>query len=155
MTAAAYICCLRFKLPSLSVQLFGKIGVQMSPSEGAAFIACHSHSPGAIACADILRVILSDRSRLLASDMPFRKGAFVAGDLEAGRSERKIVYPPSKTAVYTPSEWSDGKTGKACIAHSSMVPDSRLELEFVYGYDGMSNTSTNLFYNFKRQVILM
>jgi hypothetical protein len=134
----------------IPMQIFSKLGIRMSPSEGAAFIASHSDNPELISRECILKVLLSERSRLLASELPVRKGAFTAGDFEGARSASKIVYAPCKTAVHTPSDWSE--TGAACIARSSTVPDSRLELDFVYGYDGMSNTSTNVFYNCQRQV---
>ena len=104
--------------------------------------------------ATLSRLAIADASRQLAAGVPNRKGAFAAVDDAAGHSGCKITYYPSKTPVYTPSGWTDAGAGQDVIARSSQVPASRLELEFAYGYDGISNTSANVFYNCQRQVRL-
>jgi microtubule-associated protein-like 6 len=43
----------------------------------------------------------------------------------------KIQYRECKKGVWPPSDWDP-----ALAARSSQLPDSRLTLEFVYGYDG-------------------
>ena len=97
-------------------------------------------------------MLLSDKSRQLANDVPMRRGAFVAGDPSGGMCECKISYHPSKHPVYTPSDWDEAGCGDSVILRSSAVPDSRLNLEFVYGYAGADNTASNIFYNCNCQV---
>jgi hypothetical protein len=95
---------------------------------------------------------LCDATRQLATCVPSRKGAYPAGDTSAGRQECKITCPPCKTPVLTPSGWGEPGGGDAVLERSSRVPQRRLPLEFAYGYDGMANTSANVFYNCQHQV---
>ena len=46
-----------------------------------------------------------------------------------------------KKGVWPPSDW-DPRTAE----RSAQLPDIRLKLEFVYGYDGMQATAPNIFY---------
>jgi len=43
----------------------------------------------------------------------------------------KILYPECKKGVWPPSDWDPHLAER-----SAQLPDSRLALEFVYGYDG-------------------
>jgi hypothetical protein len=97
-------------------------------------------------------MLLSDRSRQLATEVPTRKGAFAVGDVRAANTECKVSYHPSKMPVLSPSDWEEKGVGDEVIARSSEVPDTRLQLEFVYGYAGIENLASNVFYNCERQV---
>ena len=116
----------------------------------------HHHNGMAVTASDLSKMIapVDTASRNMATSAPNRKGAFIANDTSAGHTECKITYLPCKTPVYTPSGWAEEGCGDDVMARSSQVPDKRLVLEFVYGYDGVNNTSTNVFYNCQRQVLL-
>jgi microtubule-associated protein-like 6 len=53
-----------------------------------------------------------------------------------------ITYPQSKKSVLAPSDWNP-----ASAHHSASLPESRLELEHVFGYDGRAATAPNIAYN--------
>jgi microtubule-associated protein-like 6 len=53
----------------------------------------------------------------------------------------KIKYPQCKKGVWPPSDWEP-----RIAKRSGQLPDVRLRLDFVYGYDGMQATSPNVFY---------
>lgn len=134
------------------MQVFAQIGVQASAADTEVLIRCQAAGAPRITCAALSTLLLADRSRLLAAELPCRRGAFVAGEAAAGVRECKIVYPQCKTPAFTPSSWAEAGVGAACVARSSAVPDTRLQLEFVYGYEGVNNTGSNVFYNCQRQV---
>jgi hypothetical protein len=58
-----------------------------------------------------------------------RKGAFVAG--QGGNFHGKILYRYCRKPVYTPSDWDPSLADR-----SAELPDARLVLEFIYGYQG-------------------
>jgi hypothetical protein len=124
----------------------------MNTAEALALFKRHKCTCNSMSFVTLSKMVLSDRSRLLATEMPTRKGAYVGGDVSAGHCQCKIVYYQSKKPVYTPSGWAAHGAGDVIIQRSSCVPESRLVLEFVYGYDGICNTSANVFYNCQRQV---
>ena len=71
--------------------------------------------------------------------------AVIAGPLSpchlAAPLPGKIAYPQSKQTVLAPTDWSP-----ALAARSAALPDRRLALEWVFGYDGRRATSSNLAY---------
>lgn len=127
-------------------------GITATRAEVLALFRRHRCYGATMPFATLSRLALADPSRQLAAGVPNRKGAFAPGDVAAGRSGCKITYPPCKTPVFTPSGFEEDGAGEEVIARSSEVPASRLELQFAYGYDGMNNTSANVFYNCQRQV---
>ena len=60
----------------------------------------------------------------------------------------KIKYPQCKKGVWPPSNWEPSIADR-----SAQLPDVRLKLEFVYGYDGMQATSPNVFYAMTGEVV--
>ena len=58
-----------------------------------------------------------------------QKGAYKAG--RPATHTGKILYPQCKKGVWPPSDWDP-----ALAARSASLPDIKLQLEFVYGYDG-------------------
>lgn len=58
-----------------------------------------------------------------------QRGAYPAG--RPATHMGKIVYPECKKGVWPPSGWDP-----ALGLRSSAVPDARLALEWVHGYDG-------------------
>eukprot|EP00798_Chlamydomonas_sp_ICE-L_P030392 gene30392-35400_t len=65
--------------------------------------------------------------RRLCYSTSMRKGAFQAG--QSANFNGKVLYKPCRTGVYTPSDWDP-----SLAERSSELPDARLVLEFVYGY---------------------
>ena len=53
----------------------------------------------------------------------------------------KILYPKCRGGVFPPSEFDP-----ELVRRSACAPEAELELEHVYGYAGLDNTSSNLFY---------
>ena len=60
----------------------------------------------------------------------------------------KIIYPECRKGVFTPSSFNVEH-----VQASSQVPRASLELEHVYGYAGIKNTSPNLFYNTQGKIV--
>ena len=84
-------------------------------------------------------LIIHSINRQLAEDMPTKKGAFQPG--QSAHFNGKILYKPCRKPVYTPSDWDP-----SLAERSSELPNARLVLDFIYGYQGKSNTAQNLFY---------
>lgn len=63
---------------------------------------------------------------LMSSDV--QKGPYKSG--QPATHLGKIIYPQCKTGVWPPSDWDPALADK-----SSRLPEERLELEWVYGYD--------------------
>ncbi|KAG2499991.1 hypothetical protein HYH03_002273 [Edaphochlamys debaryana] len=82
--------------------------------------------------------LLASPARLLALE-PEQKGPYKAGRDASFRG--KIVYRYCRKPVFPPSNW-DGLPA----LRSARKPKAGLKLEFVYGYAGVENTSTNIFY---------
>ena len=60
----------------------------------------------------------------------------------------KIVYPQCRTGVFTPTDWNP-----ELARRSAQRPRASLQLEFVYGYGGLDNTSPNLFYTSNGSIV--
>jgi len=58
-----------------------------------------------------------------------RKGAFQAG--YSSNFHGKIIYSKCRKPVYTPSDWDP-----ALAERSADLPDARLVLQYIYGYQG-------------------
>ena len=112
---------------------------------------------GFMPCTVFADALLVGRSRLMGINAKVQYGAFEASPqpkagLDIKPRQRlpkqpkpgglKIIYPECRKGVLTPSSFSVDE-----VALSSRVPEAQLELEHVYGYAGLKNTSTNLFYN--------
>lgn len=92
-----------------------------------------------------VEALLVGRNRLVGMASDIRKGAFIAG--KSADFQGKIVYPPCRKGVFTPSGW-DGSAAK----RSAAVPDAQLELTFVHGY-GRDCNANNLFYTSTGEVV--
>lgn len=55
--------------------------------------------------------------------------------------KRKIIYPRCRKGVNAPSDFD-----VALADRSTLPPEAKLELEFVYGYDGVTSHAQNLFF---------
>lgn len=75
-----------------------------------------------------------------------QQGAYKAG--KPATHVGKIKYPQCKKGVWPPSDWDP-----RLAARSAELPDARLKLEFVYGYDGVQGTAPNLFYTSSQEVV--
>ncbi|KAG1660540.1 hypothetical protein FOA52_003891 [Chlamydomonas sp. UWO 241] len=78
------------------------------------------------------------RALMIENDV-VQRGAWKAG--APATHAGKIKYPQCKKGVWPPSGWDP-----RLAERSAQLPDARLTLEFVYGYDGMQATSNNVFY---------
>lgn len=54
-------------------------------------------------------------------------------------SGTKVMYPQCKQGVFAPSSLSSGM-----VEQSAKLPNEKLSLQFVHGYEGRSTTSNNL-----------
>lgn len=73
--------------------------------------------------------LLVGAPRLLMLTDEIQMGAYVKG--KPATHVGKIKYPESKKGVFPPSDWNPKLADR-----SAQLPDAKLELEFVYGYDG-------------------
>jgi hypothetical protein len=62
--------------------------------------------------------------------------------------EGKIMYPQSKKGVFAPCGWSP-----ALAERSNRLPQKRLQLSYVFGYEGKAATSPNMFFNAAAEVV--
>ena len=139
-------------------------GVDVGEDEAAELFRKYGQTEsGRMPCTVFADALLVGRSRLMGINAKVQRGAFEASPQpKAGLDIRprqklpkqprpgglKIIYPECRKGVFTPSSFSVGE-----VALSSRVPDARLELEHVYGYAGLKNTSTNLFYDAAGRVV--
>lgn len=78
-----------------------------------------------------------------------KKGAFQMGAPKHKLAfDGMIKYPQCKKGVFAPSDW-----GAEMAVRSQQEPGGMLDLEFVYGYAGISNTDNNLFYTANMEVV--
>ncbi|PNH12713.1 Lipoxygenase y domain-containing protein 1 [Tetrabaena socialis] len=82
--------------------------------------------------------LLSSPARLLALE-PEQKGPYKANRDTTFRG--KITYRYCRKPVFPPSDW-DGSPA----LRSARKPKAGLQLEFVYGYAGVENTASNIFF---------
>ncbi|GLC69071.1 hypothetical protein PLESTF_000783800 [Pleodorina starrii] len=92
-------------------------------------------------------VLLTQPSRQLAEEMPIRHGPFK--DVMAANFHGKIKDKRCRKPLYTPTSWDP----QVDAARSAELPNKRLVLNFVYGYNGKDATSQNLFYNSSGQAV--
>ncbi|GIL71076.1 hypothetical protein Vretimale_17844 [Volvox reticuliferus] len=92
-------------------------------------------------------ILLTQPSRQLAEEMAIRHGPFK--DVMAANFHGKIKDKRCRKPLYTPTNWDPQVDG----ARSAELPNKRLVLNFVYGYNGKDATSQNLFYNAAGQVV--
>jgi WD40 repeat protein/Ca2+-binding EF-hand superfamily protein len=114
------------------------LGLELTEAECRAFASRN----GADAAGDFIDVgaFVESVSRGPAraqAEAPVCKGYPVTDDDFA----KKIVYPRCRKGVLAPSDFTP-----ALADRSTMEPDARLELNFVYGYDGVVANAPNLFY---------
>lgn len=83
--------------------------------------------------------LLGSRTRMLGLE-PMQRGAYKMGGDYAFQG--KILYRFCRKAVFTPTGWD-----AALAARSASRPRLGLQLEFVHGYSGNTNTSNNMYIN--------
>ena len=127
---------------------WASLGVRVTPEQCvAAFNKYGQTREGLLPVAVFAEALLVAPSRLANMSANVRRGAFDARDKNSFAFQGKIVYPPCRSGVFTPSGW----TGEAAV-RSAKLPDAELILEHVHGYahDALAN---NLFYTSRRNVI--
>ena len=88
--------------------------------------------------------LLSSPSRLLGMEKLMdakERDAHGYDDGDDFTHDGKILYPKCRGGVFPPSEFDP-----ELVRRSACAPEAELELEHVYGYAGLDNTSNNLFY---------
>ncbi|KAG2450199.1 hypothetical protein HYH02_000301 [Chlamydomonas schloesseri] len=116
-----------------------KFSVRVSEEQAhALFIKYGCDSQGMLPYDMFATKLLSSPARLLALE-PEQKGPYKAGRDASFRG--KIVYRYCRKPVFPPSDW-DGLPA----LRSARKPKAGLKLEFVYGYAGVDNTATNIFF---------
>ncbi|CAG9462264.1 unnamed protein product [Pedinophyceae sp. YPF-701] len=115
-----------------------RLGVSVSREEAAALFEKNGFRD-AMPYAQFAAILLANPLQRLADTQTVRRGAFVAG--QRADFYGKIVYPPCHTGVFVPSDWDP-----TLAERSAQLPPTRLRLEYVYGFDGMSCTGNNLWY---------
>ena len=121
--------------------VWGSLGVSLSPQLAyAVFNKIGQDVKGRMPVLNFVDALLlgAPRQIMLENDN-VQKGAYKAG--KPGTHVGKIHYPQCKKGVWPPSDWDP-----RMALRSSKVPEARLKLEFVYGYDGVQGTAPNLFY---------
>ena len=91
-----------------------------------------------------VNALLSSPSRLLGMEkLMYAKERDKHGydDWDDFTHDGKILYPKCRNGVFPPSEFDP-----ELVRRSKCAPEAELELEHVYGYAGLDNTSNNLFY---------
>ncbi|GAX82495.1 hypothetical protein CEUSTIGMA_g9922.t1 [Chlamydomonas eustigma] len=122
-----------------------QVGVVVSAAEAQALFRRHGYE-GVMPYERFAYTLLTQPARQLAEDMPVRKGAFEAG--QNANFNGKILYRQCRKPVYTPTDW-DPSVAK----RSAELPNARLILDFIYGYQGKDNTQQNLFYTSESKVV--
>jgi len=118
--------------------IWSRLGVEVTGAEATALFKKHGFAKGIIPYKRFMELLLKSPSRTL-TEGTVKKGAFnLTGPFT---HNGKIIYPQCRKGVYPPSNWT-----KQLGARSAELPDASLRLEFVYGYAGVHNTSSNLFY---------
>ena len=115
------------------------LSVTVTDAECAALFRKHGFEDREMPFAYFRQLMLSNPLRTLADSAPVQEGAFPPDRVADFRG--KIIYHPCRTGVFTPSDFAP-----EAAARSATLPNVRLFLEFVYGYDGVTATSKNLFY---------
>eukprot|EP00854_Cymbomonas_tetramitiformis_P005597 gene5597-6783_t len=128
------------------LELWDRLGVQMTEAEGIAVFKKHGCSERRPMAYDkFVEAFTARPSRKLGQEM-IRKGAFVAG--QKANFSGKILYPQCRKGVFAPTDWDP-----SLARRSAELPEASLELEFVYGYNGLHNTAPNLFYTGTGEVV--
>jgi len=122
-----------------------EVGVSVSPAESQALFKRYGFET-VMPYEQFVHNLVTQPARQLASEMPVRKGAFQAG--YSANFHGKIIYPKCRKPVYTPSDWDP-----ALAERSSDLPDARLVLQYIYGYQGKENTAQNLFYTADNKLV--
>lgn len=114
------------------------LGVTLTENEARAMCRYHGGSKdgGNLPYKTFIDRMVRGAARQLA-DGPVCRGYPVTD----GDFRKKIIYPKCRKGVYAPSDFD-----VALADRSTMEPDAALELEFVYGYDGVTNNAPNLFF---------
>ncbi|KAL6747740.1 WD40-repeat-containing domain protein [Haematococcus lacustris] len=124
------------------------LGVQVSPDLARAmFIKYGQDVRGAMPVSVFVESLLYGAPRQLMLDNDtVQRGAYPAGRPALHRG--KIQYPECKKGVWPPSDWEP-----QLAQRSALLPDCRLALDWVHGYDGFQATAPNLFITGSGEVV--
>ncbi|KAG2487374.1 hypothetical protein HYH03_013944 [Edaphochlamys debaryana] len=134
--------------PDQFAAVWRRFGISLSSAHCAAFF--DKYGRDARGCMPVLNfsdALVMGASRLdMAANDTVQRGAYVAG--QPATHMGKILYPEAKKGVWPPSNWDP-----RLAERSAQLPDVRLSLEFVHGYDGHLATSPNIFYTASGEVV--
>lgn len=118
--------------------VWAELGVDMTESEARA--TCRAHGGGRsgehLPYKNFVDRMVRGAARVQADGLVCRGYPVTDADFR-----KKILYPRCRKGVYAPSDFD-----LELADRSTTEPDAALELEFVYGYDGVTNTAPNLFF---------
>ena len=125
------------------IKTWQKLGVEINLDEANALMDKYGRTEGRRTPVEVFAsALLVGKSRLLGMAGAVRYGAFDATVPSDWNFRGKVIYPPCRKPVYTPTGWD----GSAC-SKSAAEPSRSLQLEWVHGYAGMRNLANNIFYN--------
>eukprot|EP00854_Cymbomonas_tetramitiformis_P014159 gene14159-16744_t len=125
------------------IAVWRELEVRLSRTEAAALFNKFGQDKSGLMPYEVFtEAICVGRARLRAREGNMRQQAYTKGkQQEPADFNGKIVYPPCRTGVFPPTKWSSSLTTR-----SAKPPDARLQLDFVYGYNGTNNLTGNVFY---------
>ncbi|KAG2444303.1 hypothetical protein HXX76_001060 [Chlamydomonas incerta] len=130
--------------------VWSRFGLALPPALTAAFFDKYGRDArGLMPVLNFTEALLMGGPRLdmaAAEGGRVQKGAYVAG--KPATHTGKILYPECKKGVWPPSNWDP-----RLAERSAALPDVRLALEFVHGYDGHISTAPNIFYTAGGEVV--
>ncbi|GIL85815.1 hypothetical protein Vretimale_19546 [Volvox reticuliferus] len=123
------------------VAVWRRFGISISNAHARAFFDKYGKdSRGLMPVMNFTDALVMGGPRLaMAASEEVQRGAYQPG--KPATHTGKILYPECKKGVWPPSNW-DARLAE----RSAKLPDVRLALEFVHGYDGHLATAPNIFY---------
>eukprot|EP00879_Flechtneria_rotunda_P030506 GHRR01033144.1.p1 GENE.GHRR01033144.1~~GHRR01033144.1.p1 ORF type:complete len:307 (+),score=82.64 GHRR01033144.1:162-1082(+) len=123
-------------------KVWGLLGLTISNSQAAGLFNRHGQDVrGRLPVMVFVEALVVGGPRqIMLMESQVQHGAYSAG--QPAKHTGKIIYPECKSGVWPPSNWDP-----SLAARSSKLPEARLELDFVYGYDAHRATSNNLWVN--------
>jgi len=128
-------------VPEQFAAVWSDLGVPMTKEQVFAVYNKYGHdAKGRMPVLNFVEALMYGAPRQLMLENDYvQKGAYKAG--QPASHTGKIQYPQCKKGVWPPSNWTPHLAER-----SAQLPDLKLKLEFVYGYDGLEATAPNIFY---------
>ena len=133
------------------VDVWRRLSVRLSTDQATLLFRKYGmDTQGLLPYAVFVQAFLTSPSRVLGLQ-GLQRGAF-RSDGSGADFKGKIVYRMGSTTcrkpVFAPTDWDP-----QLALRSASPPDSGLELEFIYGYSGKFNTTSNIFFTASGEVV--